>query len=447
MVYPRIHDPVLYEWDLNETHDRYDYPKAWPSSGRLHVEFSILAAINALTASFVFLLIVALLRSKRVRSVVFNMYLLFIAIPDFWVSFLCFITCAMSAQQSQFYSEWMCGFQSFYLNWAFISNAWLNGVVVFQIHRMLRFSRIRRRYSPPTHRQVFGHAAIVYAYATFWGILCGFNLKFLPHSSHLYYGFACMPMEYNRASSLFFWLVYLPFSLGIPLLFAACVMFDIVRNKLMPPTGKRRALSMFLLRLCFLYFAIWLPFLILFLVGNFVVINPLIHWIGAAISHLQGLFSALFCLTNKDIHRSFVLLVSCQPASTEDRRDSSDLYSGHEGGETSRSSLERCSNRGSMSRVISWVLGGGGGSQSGRTRSDHSLTVRSEAQDSRLSVKAQQGSQQEQCQDEEDVNNRCIRDEEPQGNQKGQCRDDDEKGERRVSFLAGQTGGSISSDS
>ena len=160
MVYPRIHDPVLHEWALNATHDRYDYPKAWPSSGRLRVEFSILAAINALTASFVFLLIVALLRSKRVRSIVFNLYLLFIAIPDFLVSFLCFLTCAMSAPQSKFYSEWMCGFQSFYLNWAFISNAWLNGVVVFQIHRMLRHSRIRRRYRPPTHRQVCGHAAV-----------------------------------------------------------------------------------------------------------------------------------------------------------------------------------------------------------------------------------------------------------------------------------------------
>lgn len=326
MVYPRVHDPVLYEWEIDkETHDRYDYPRAWPSAGKLHVEFSILAAINALTASFVFLLIVAICRSKRVRSNVFSMYLLAIAFPDFMVSFLCCITCALSAPGSQFYSEWMCGFQSFYLNWAFISNAWLNGVVVFQIHRMLRHSHIRRRYSPPTHKQVLGHASLVYAYSSFWGFLCGFNIHFLPHSSHLYYGFACMPMEYDRASTLFFWLVYLPMSLGIPLIFASYVTADIFMHKLLPPTGKRRALSMFLLRLCFLYFAVWLPFLVLFLVGNFVVINPVVHWIGAAISHLQGLFSALFCLTNTDISLSFMILVTCRNASDEDLLDATDL--------------------------------------------------------------------------------------------------------------------------
>lgn len=333
MVYPRVHEPVLYEWNLNSTHTRYDYPRAWPSDDRLHIEFSVLASINALTASFVFLLIIALVRSRRVRRGPFNLYLLFIAIPDFLVSFLCFLTCALSAPKSRFFSEWMCGFQSFYLNWAFISNAWLNGMIVYQIHKMLRQSRVRHRYSPPSHDDVMTHAGVVYAYASFWGFLCGFNIDFLPHSSHLYYGFACMPMEYDLASTLFFWLVYLPFSLGIPLLFATYVLVDILKNKLMPPTGKRRALTMFLLRLCFLYFAIWLPFLVLFLLGNFIVINPLIHWTGAAISHLQGLFSAMFCLTNHDILKSFYLVVTCQPASRQEEDSQT-------GGQSTELSLE-----------------------------------------------------------------------------------------------------------
>jgi hypothetical protein len=128
-------------------------------------------------------------------------------------------------------------------------------------------------------------------------------------------------MEYSRASTLFFWLVYLPLTLGMPIVFASYVVVDILKNKLLPPTGKRRALTMFLLRLCFLYFAIWLPFLILFLVGNFIIINPLIHWTGAAISHLQGLFSAMFCLTNQDIRTSFGLVITCQPAHLEDNDD------------------------------------------------------------------------------------------------------------------------------
>ena len=414
MVYPRISEPVLYEWELNmnneTTIDRYDYPRAWPSSKKLHLEFSILAVINTLTASVVLLLIVALWRSKRVRSIVFNWYLLFIAIPDFWVSFLCAITCALSAPRSQFYSEWMCGFQSFYLNWAFISNAWLNGVVVFQIHRMLRNSKARRRYIPPTHKQVVRHAIVVYTYAVFWGFLCGFNIPKLPHSSHLYYGFACMPMEYSRASTLFFWLFYIPLTLGAPLAYAAYVVCDIVWHNLLPPTGKRRALSLFLLRLAFLYFAIWLPFLFLFLVGNFVVINPLVHWIGAAISHLQGLCSALFCLTNKDIRRSFLLVVTCRPSTAVDMSDASELGFGSERFASSRSSSTR-RHSGTMSTTVqsgSFLLprGNGGGSQS----------------QSNNSGKEEQGNRLGQFHDDDDDDD-----------------DDDDGGKRKVHFLPEQS--------
>jgi hypothetical protein len=374
MPYPRIHEPALEEWELDSSSSRYDYPKAWPSRKQLHIEFSILSTVNAVTATAVGLLIIALVRyQRRARAQgtnsSFNTYLLFIAMPDFMVSFLCCLTCALSAPQNEFYAEWLCGFQSFYLNWAFISNAWLNGVIVYQIHTMLRHSHVRRRYRPPTERRVGIHAAIVYTYALAWGLACGFNLRFLPHSSHLYYGFACMPMEYNTASTLFFWLVYLPFSLGIPVCFAAYVVFDIWCHKLLPPTGKRRRLSMFLLRLAVLYFAVWLPFLILFLVGNFVVINPFIHWIGAVISHLQGLLSAMFCLTNAEIGRSFVEVVSCgqctksgeggglEHNSTSLRksggsaRERSRNSAGH-GGQAQLSGLDRSSELGGSSRFL-----------------------------------------------------------------------------------------------
>lgn len=127
-----------------------------------------------------------------------------------------------------------------------------------------------------------------------------------------------MPMEYNTASTVFFWMVYIPLMLGLPLAFAGYVVVDIMYRGLLPPTGRRRQLSMFLLRLCCLYFAIWFPFLILFLIGNFVRIRPLIHWMGALLSHLQGLVSALFCLTNQAINHAFYLTLTCQPIAREE---------------------------------------------------------------------------------------------------------------------------------
>eukprot|EP00934_Nitzschia_sp_Nitz4_P007560 Nitzschia sp. Nitz4//scaffold263_size26989//14067//14504//NITZ4_008225-RA/size26989-processed-gene-0.10-mRNA-1//-1//CDS//3329544769//7550//frame0 len=51
----------------------------------------------------------------------------------------------------------------------------------------------------------------------------------------------------------------------------------------------------------------------------------MVHWVGTAMSHLQGLFSALFCLTNPDIWRSFFILVTCSRATAEGLEDAPDL--------------------------------------------------------------------------------------------------------------------------
>ena len=301
---PRIHEPPLYSWELNENHTRYDYARVVPDGQTLHVQFSVLATVNAVVAVAVMTLIVSMLRSHAVMENTFNWYLLFIAAPDFLVSFFCLITCAMSAPINRYYSEAMCGFQSFYLSWAFASNAWLNGIIVYQIHKLLKYSSIRRRYFLPTKQQVIKHAFCVYLYGTCLGLVNAFHVPFLPHKAHLWYGFACLPIEYDRASTWFFWLVFQPCFLGVPMMYAAYVLFDIYRNKLLPPMGRRRNLSLFLLRLVFLYFAIWFPFLLIACVGNFAVVKPFIIWMGAVISHLQGLVSALFCLTNKDIRQA-----------------------------------------------------------------------------------------------------------------------------------------------
>jgi hypothetical protein len=308
----RIDDPMLYVWELDETHTRYQYPRASPSEDTLRMQFAILATVNGLTAVACLIFIAALLRSRRqLLQKTFNLYVLFIAIPDFAASFFCLLTCAMSATISEFYSEAMCGFQAFYLCWAFTSNAWMNAVITFQIHKLLRDSNVRRHYKPPTTQSATKHAIVVFTFATFMGLMNAFFIPWLPHESHLYYGFACFGMEYDRASTFFFWLAFVPLVMGIPILYATYVVFDIWRRKLLPPIGRRRALAIFLLRLVFLYFAIWLPFVITTLVGNFVPITPWIFWSGTLISHMQGLVSVVFCLTNKDMRFAVWDLVSC----------------------------------------------------------------------------------------------------------------------------------------
>lgn len=170
-----------------------------------------------------------------------------------------------------------------------------------------------------------------------------------------------MPMESELASGLFFYLCYVPFSIGIPMAFSVFCAWDISRKQLMPASGRRRTLSMFLFRIILSCFLLWVPFLMLSLVANFVAINRLIIWLGAAMSHLvrvanyllysaastvadcfrihiiilfcifsihrplfiaqQGVVCAGFYFMDDDIRKAFYLVITCQPASREDEED------------------------------------------------------------------------------------------------------------------------------
>jgi hypothetical protein len=313
-IIPRLDDPStrIYEWQLNENSTRYDAVRAWPTSDALSIKFSILATITAIVLVSSLLLIASILREAEIRRNSFNLYLLFIAVPDFIASFSCFLTCVMSAPKAEYYSEAMCGYQAFYLTFAFAANAWLNGVIMYQVHKLLRYSQHRRRYFPPRRKEVLCHAAAVYAYALFWGMLAAFNIQGMPLKSHAYYGYACFPMEADDTLTWFFYFVVMPFMLLIPCTYAFGVMFHIYWYKLMPSEGRSRNIALFLVRIVAVYFFVWLPFLLQALVGNFVTMSSWVNFTTSAISHLQALFTTVVCYyTSTDLKASMRAIMLC----------------------------------------------------------------------------------------------------------------------------------------
>jgi hypothetical protein len=118
-------------------------------------------------------------------------------------------------------------------------------------------------------------------------------------------------MEYDQTSTLFWWLLFVPCFLGLPVAYFTYVIFDIWKRGLLPPMGRRRNLSLYFFRLVFVYFFMWFPFALICTVGNFVNISSWIFWAGAAWSHLQGLASALVSLTKPDIKEAVVSFLCC----------------------------------------------------------------------------------------------------------------------------------------
>lgn len=296
-------------WDLTSNSTRWEMATAAPSSETLHVQFAILAFINSIVALSCLLLLVAIFRVKTVRSKAFNCYLAAITLPDFVASFSCVITCAMSATVSTYYSEVMCGWQTFYLVWGFTSNCWMNAVIAHQLYTMLRISHFRGRYHPPKRTRVALQALCVYLYAAVIAALSTWNIPAVPLRAGSYSGFACFPKDYDVPSSIFFWLVFVPAFLLIPLGYVLVCVIIVFRRGMLPPIGRRRNLAVYFFRLVFVFVAMWLPFIIItFIVGP---ARPgaessWLFWTGAAWSHLQGLASVLTSLTKPDIKNAYL---------------------------------------------------------------------------------------------------------------------------------------------
>ena len=98
----------------------------------LQLMFIISAASLFVVSSFILTLFLSIVSSKKARSTPFNQYLLFLSFPDWIYSFLCFLTCFMSALVGHYYSPFMCRFQSVYMMFGTGANTWVNAVITYE---------------------------------------------------------------------------------------------------------------------------------------------------------------------------------------------------------------------------------------------------------------------------------------------------------------------------
>jgi hypothetical protein len=301
--------PALREWELDSSSTRYDRLIAAPSDDALFTMWVIWAGIAFLAFAFLGTIMLSILLSRRARQNPFNIYLLFLLFSDFTFSLACCITCSLNASAGHYFAPWMCRFQSFYVTWSVCSSFWLNAVVARQLHVLLASSFVRRRYNAPTPKQVVCQSIAVYVYAAFIASIGILDLSWLPHRSDAVSGEACLPLEYSRRSTLFFFLVFFPAFALIPCVYAVWVAVEVWRRNLMPPTGKRRVLTLYFVRVMTAVVVMWVPFTIMvfFVAGG----RPWLSWFGGTWAHMQGLVSGIFALMKPDITHAYKKLMCC----------------------------------------------------------------------------------------------------------------------------------------
>lgn len=242
-------DNILYWSDVGDL-DRRERTRAGPSDQGLVVMWSIYSPLLFLFSFVVMIVFLAIITNPKVRRNPFNKYILFLSFPDFVYSFLCAITCLASALNNG-YSSWeMCQFQVFYLYFGCSANSWLNGVMAWEVYKLLRSSSIRRRYFPPSNRQVYLTSCACYAIALVAACLplMGNFVDWIPEPG-IQAGFLCQAVEENVTHTIVWWFLVAPVTFALPYLVATFVFYDVlIRSKLLPPKGKRRELTVYFFR-------------------------------------------------------------------------------------------------------------------------------------------------------------------------------------------------------
>jgi hypothetical protein len=313
--------PSLRQWELDSNSTRWDKLIAAPSDHALFTMWVSWAVLTFLAFAFLGTIMLSILLSRRARKNPFNIYLLFLLFSDLIFSIACCITCSLNASAGHYFAPWMCRFQSFYVTWSVCSDVWLNAVVVRQLHLMLTSSFVGRRYNAPTPKKVVCQSISVYIYAAFIASIGILDVSWLPHRSDAVSGLACLPVDYSLGSTLFFFLVFCPAFAVVPFVYTIWVSIDIWRRNLMPPSGKRRLLTLYYMRIIVAFVVMWIPFVIMvfFVAGGL----PWLSWFGGTWSHLQGPVSGVFVLMKPDITAAYKKLMCCTDLKISAAADSS----------------------------------------------------------------------------------------------------------------------------
>jgi len=175
----------------------------------------------------------------------------------------------------------------------------LNAVIVYQIHWVLRQSHHCIRVPPPTIRQVCRQAALIYAFASL-----GFAWAFLLYYRGLIY--------FSLDQVVNIWIGTRVILVAPPLIYVTYVYIDVWYRKLLPKSGRTRVLSLYFLRVIIVFLVTWVPYFILYEIAWNVTHSRWMVIVSYYLGSIQGTLSVVVALSKPDIQRAVRRFVKCE---------------------------------------------------------------------------------------------------------------------------------------
>ena len=269
-----------------------------PFQRRLVIAESVALAIGSLGLCTCLIFILGMISSRKARSQAFNLYLIFLSIPDALLDLGNVLWASNTLSGAHFPCHWRNAFLFFYA----MANVMLNSVILRQVYILLRDSNKRRRFVPPRTQLVYKQAMVVFFCAILFGIWGATS--------------ACgMVFPYDRANTqkiinVLTWTLMA----AIPLAHFIFTCVRVWRRRLLPKSdGRTRTMALYLLRVLVSFVLFFLPCMIIVnleWVGH----NPRLHmnYLVRYLSSLQGIVSVAIALTKPDVRRAVKNFLVCR---------------------------------------------------------------------------------------------------------------------------------------
>mmetsp|Transcript_4579 Transcript_4579/g.10834 ORF Transcript_4579/g.10834 Transcript_4579/m.10834 type:complete len:403 (-) Transcript_4579:190-1398(-) len=254
--------------------------------------------------------IAAILSNKTTRKSPFNVYVLFLMLPDALFTMINgghYASRALETSLTPPYEVSSFGF-FFY----FACNFYTNGVVTFEVHKLITQSNKRQRTPPPGLRRVYTQIAIVYLLATTLALWAALPVSWsLSHITDHEEGEGTTG---SPPGGVFSYLagVILIYGVGVipPSSYVVFVTIRVWRKKLLPRKGRTRALSLFFLRVIVVFVLFYFPNLMLTVVQYRADSSPsTVFWVRIVRGLLNAgqAFTTLYLISAKDDIREVIV--------------------------------------------------------------------------------------------------------------------------------------------
>ncbi|KAL3941325.1 MAG: hypothetical protein SGBAC_004299 [Bacillariaceae sp.] len=218
------------------------------------------AVISLITSLIHFFFLYALLRKEKIRQSSYNVYIIFLILPDAFVNFTShglfngFV--ALNGGNDVFppgyyYVDVWSWF--FYYN----ANCFLNGVVAYEINNLVLRSYARKRTNPPSLSRVYKQVAAVYLLATMAGLV-----MVVPYPWALYTITDSLKGKGEMGGEVFDETTATGIGFGfmlLPMVYVVIVRIRIWWRDLLPKSGRTRTLSLFFMRIIIVFLIFYLP--------------------------------------------------------------------------------------------------------------------------------------------------------------------------------------------